>query len=43
MWSLGACSLKAGMVIKSNAINTYNTVDNNMVCGYIASGKNSGF
>jgi hypothetical protein len=40
-WSLGVCSLKAGIVIKDNVLNMYNTKDNNMVCGYISSGMRS--
>ena len=37
-YSLGSCLLRSGPVVKSQVRNTYNTKDNNMICGYVSSG-----
>ena len=37
-YSLGTCWLRGGAVSLSTAINSYNTRDNNMVCGYVSNG-----
>lgn len=37
-YSLRKCKLYSGKVIRSNVVNTYNTVDNSMICGYISNG-----